>query len=134
MTDHTSRNPASRSDEDGSWTTVRRGLQRRLTSLAWLARAAGVGLSSVSVGFVSIFLLVLERGGELTLITRPLPMRIALAVPPLIAILALATTAGAILGWRNRYWSLSARIHQTILALLGLGFTWQLHVLGFTAL
>lgn len=106
-------------------------IKRRLTSISWLARAAAVGLSSLSIVFVVLFMFVLETGGDLTLMTRPLPMRIALVVPSLIGITTLATTVGAVLAWRYRYWSLVARIHQTILSLLGIAFTWQLSRLGF---
>lgn len=113
---------------------IRHGVKRRLTSLSWLARAAGVGLSSVSIGFVVLFMFLLETGGDLMLITRPLPMQMALVLPYLIGILTLGTTAGALLAWRYRYWSRTARIHQTILALLGLAFSWQLSTLGFLAL
>lgn len=113
---------------------ITHGVKRRLTSPSWLARAAGVGLSSVSIGFVVLFVFVLETGSELTLITRPLPMQMALALPYLIGVLTLGTTAGALLAWRYRYWSRTARIHQTILALLGLAFSWQLSTLGFLAL
>lgn len=122
--------PHEHSDDAG----IRRRAERRATSPSWLARAAGVGLSIVSVGFALVFLFILESGGELTLITRPRPMQFALALPYLIVILTLGTVLGAVLAWWNRYWSLPARIHQTILALLGLGFTWQLASLGFLAL
>jgi hypothetical protein len=129
--DHVSHQPVGRRDEhDGRrGFTVR--LKRRLTSPPWLARAAGVGLSGVSLGFVVLFAFVLGSGGELTLITRPLPMQVALALPSLVAAFTLGTTVGTLLAWRYRYWSLAARIHQTILALLGLAFTWQLWTLGF---
>jgi len=60
-------------------------------------------------------------------------MQIALALPYLVAVLTVGTTIGALLAWRYRYWSLPARVHQTILALLGLAFTWQLWTLGFLA-
>lgn len=107
---------------------------RRLKSPSWLARAASVGLCSLSIGFVVLFMFVLETGGDLTLFTRPLPMQIALALPYLIAVLTLGTTVGAMLAWRYLYWSLTTRIHQTVLALLGLAFTWQLSTLGFITL
>lgn len=135
MTDRqTSRRPTGSSPERGDSSAIARGLKRRVSSPSWLARAAGVGLSSVSIGFVALFVIVLESAGQLALITRPLPMRLALALPYLIASLTLATTAGAVLAWRYRYWSLSARIHQTLLALLGVAFSWQLAVLGFISL
>lgn len=116
-------------DSDG----ITRGFTHRRLNPAWLARAAGVGLSGVSIGFVLLVLFIIESSGGLTLITRPLPMQVALALPYLIGILTLGTTAGALLAWWHRYWSLSARIHQTLLALLGLGFCWQLATLGFLA-
>lgn len=131
---HAPRQPAGRSSGRDDGGEVTRGVKRRLTSAAWLARAAGVGLSTVSVGFVALFAFVLESGGDLTLITRPLPMQIALALPFLVGAFTLGTTAGALLAWRYRYWSLAARVHQTTLALLGLAFCWQLRVLGFLAL
>ena len=70
------------------------GVKRCLTSVPWLARAASVGLSSISIGF---FMFVSETGGDLTLFTRPLPLQIALTLPYLIAVLTLGTTAGALL-------------------------------------
>lgn len=113
---------------------VSHSLCRRLTSPSWLSRVAGVGLSAASIGFVLLFAVTLDSGGELTLITQPLPMRIALALPSLVAIFTMGTTVGAILAWLYRYWSLFTRIHQTVLAVLGIGFTWQLAVLGFLPL
>lgn len=135
MTDkHLSQQSTGQPHQHGDRIDIVYGLKRRLTSSSWLARAAGVGLSSVSIGFVVLFMFVLESGGDLTLITRPLPMQFALALPYLIAVLTLGTTAGALLAWRYRYWSLTARVHQTILAILGLAFTWQLSALGFLPL
>lgn len=109
-------------------------LTPRERCLTWLARTASVGLSAVSLGFVLLMLVVIESGGELILITRPVPMQVALTLPYLIVLCTLGTTAGAVLAWWNRYWSWRARIHHTLLALLGLGFSWQLVRLGFITL
>ena len=133
MTDNTQHSSGHRGDQHDE-KTVMHGLRCRLTSPPWLARTAGVGLSSVSIGFVVLFVFVLETGGDLTLFMRPLPMQIALVLPYLIVILAFGTTVGALLGWRYRYWTFVSRIHQTILALLGLAFSWQLSTLGFLSL
>lgn len=134
MTDqHTSQQRAGQEQEHIDRRYIH-GVKRRLTSLSWLARAAGVGLSSVSIGFVVLFMFVLETGGDLTLITQPLPMQIALALPTVIAVLTAATTVGTVLAWWNSYWSLRMRLHQTVLTLLGLGFSWQLATLGFLPL
>lgn len=134
MTDQHASQQRTEQHESDDRTGFTNGVTRRLTSPSWLARAAGVGLSSVSIGFVVLFTFVLETSGELTLFTQPLPMQIALTLPYLVGALTLGTTAGALLAWRYRYWSLTTRIHQTILALLGLAFSWQLSTLGFLAL
>ncbi|SFH06098.1 hypothetical protein SAMN04488063_0047 [Halopelagius inordinatus] len=110
------------------------GIERRSTSPSWLARAAGVVLSGLSVGFVGLFIFVLETGGDLTLVTRPLPMQVALALPTVIAVLTAATTCGTALAWWHSYWSLRVRLHQTVLSVLGLGFSWQLATVGFLSL
>ncbi|MFC5136550.1 MULTISPECIES: hypothetical protein [Haloferacaceae] len=106
----------------------------RTRSLTWLARVAGVTLSTVSLGFVLLLLVVIESGGELTLITRPFLMQVVLTLPYLIGFLTVGTTAGAVLAWWHRYWSRRVRIHHTLLAVLGLGFSWQLVRLGFITL
>jgi hypothetical protein len=107
---------------------------RRIPSASWLVRTASVALCVVALGFVSLFVLVLGRGGELALITRPLSLQVVLVLPYLVVAIALATAVGTVFAWIDRYWSLAARIHQTLLALLGLGFSWQLWVLGFVSL
>ncbi|WP_336000209.1 hypothetical protein [Halorientalis halophila] len=122
--------PTGQPEEHNDPNEFVKDIKRRLASLSWLARAASVGVSSLAIAFVLLFGYVLETGGDLTLITRPLPMQLVLALPSLIGALTLGTTAGALLAWRYRYWSLAARIHQTILALLGLLFSWQLTTLG----
>ncbi|QLH81992.1 hypothetical protein [Halosimplex pelagicum] len=135
MTDqHVSQQRTEQQHEYDDQSGFTHGVKRRLTSASWLARAASVGLSSVSIGFVMLFMFVLETGGDLTLFTRPLPMQIALSLPYLIGVLTFGTTVGALLAWRYRYWSPTTRIHQTVLALLGLVFSWQLSTLGFIAL
>ncbi len=113
---------------------VTHGVKRRLTSPSWLARAASVGLCSISIGFLILFVFVVETGGNVTLFTRPLLMQIAVSLPAVIMVLTAATTIGAGIAWWNRYWSIRARIHQSVLALLGLGFSWQLTKLGFLPL
>ncbi|KTG11721.1 hypothetical protein [Haloferax profundi] len=127
----TSQQQTGTKHEQDNQTKYTHGVKRRLTSLSWLARAASVGLSIVSIGFVVVFTFVLETGGDLTLITQPLQMQITLALPTVIAALTIATTVGTVLAWRHSYWSLRVRLHQTILALLGLGFCWKLATLGF---
>lgn len=135
MTDTTdSPNHASSPRDHGFRTSVTRGFKRRSTDPAWIARAAGSALSIVSLGFVLLFLLAIGQYGELSLFTRPLPLRLALVLPNLIVVLTAMTAIGVVFAWWNRYWSLRRRLHQTVLALLGFGFSWQLTSLGLSAL
>lgn len=134
MTDqHAPQQRTGQHREHANRNSVTHGFKRRLASASWLARAASVGLSGISVGFVVLFVFVLETGGDVTLFTRPLLMQFALALPYVIVVLTFGTTVGGLLAWRYRYWSLRARIHQTAVALLGLAFCWQLSTLGFLA-
>lgn len=110
---------------------VGRGVRRRVASPQWLARAAGVGLSVASIGFVAGFVVVFAEHGLAVFVSNPPSMRVVLALPYLIGVLAAGTAIGAVSAWRNRYWSRTARVHQTVLAVLGLAFIWQLVVLGF---
>lgn len=107
------------------------GVKSRLSSTAWLTRAVGVGLCVVSVVFIVLFLSVLAMYGQVGLFMNPLPKQVALILPYVIVVFTVGTVVGAGLGWWKQYWSLAVRIHQTILALFGIGFVWQLHALGF---
>lgn len=115
---------------EGGSIGLRAATTRRLTSTAWLARAAGFGLSASSVGFVVALGVALSSGGRIALFTRPLPLRIALAVPYLVLAFAAGTTLGTVLAWWRGYWSIGGRIHQTVLTILGLALVWKLFELG----
>ena len=132
MSDHacdSAREPSHRNP--GRAGVIVGGVGRRLGSPAWLSRAAAVGLCGTAIGLVGTLAVAIASHGRIALVTRPSPMRVALLLPYLVSVFAGGTLVGAMLAWWNRYWSLAARIHQTILALLGLGFVWQLAVLGF---
>lgn len=106
-------------------------LGRRLGSSAWLSRAAAVGLCSTSLVFVATLGAAIASHGQVALVTKPPEIRIALALAYLVPAFAAGTAVGAVLGWRNRYWSPATRVHQTALALLGVGLVWKLSALGF---
>ena len=110
---------------------LRRALGRRVGNLAWVGRASAVGLCLSSIAFVAGFVFVLSSGGNLALATVPLLLRVVFALPYLVALFAFGTVAGAVSGWRQGYWSLAGRVHQTILAVIAVVFAWQLLVLGF---
>lgn len=135
MTDQPlSQQPKEQHRNYGDDTRTRHGSKRRMTSPSWLARAAAIGLSGVSVLFVLLFIFVLKSSGKLALITQPLPMQFALALPYLVVIFTLNTVLGTVLAWWKGYWTTAIRVHQTVIALLGLGFSWQLAALGFLSL
>lgn len=122
----------SRSDDSSDTRGSRRELlEDRLRRPAWLARAAAVALCAVSLAFVAGFLWGFALDEEFAFATMPLPFRVALSLPPFVAALAVASAAGSVLAWRRGYWSRRVRIHQTVLAALGLGFTWVLLKFGF---
>lgn len=132
MTDSTRSTASSlRADRLQRGIAVARALVDRAPSPASLARATGVALSVVSVGFPALLLFTLASHGQLSLFTRPLSMRIALALPFVVAALAACTSASVVLAWWRGYWSVRARVHQTLLAVLGLVYTVQLASLGF---
>ncbi|WP_124194457.1 serine hydrolase domain-containing protein [Natrarchaeobius chitinivorans] len=120
-------------DADASM-TIRDGLASRLRSRSWLARAAGVGLCVVSLSFVGLFLAGFAAAGEMAFVTMPLSLRVALVLPPVVALLAAATAVGSALAWSDGDWSGRARLHQTALAVLGLAFVWGLFQLGLLGL
>lgn len=106
-------------------------LRRRLGRPAWLARAAAVALCLVSLACVGLIVGGFATAGQLAVVTQPLPLRVGLALVPVVVVLAAGTVAGTLLAWYNGYWSRAARVHQTLLAVLGLVFVWQLFALGF---
>jgi hypothetical protein len=112
---------------------VTRAFKQRFSSPAWLARAAGSGLCIVSLGFIVALAVPVANQGAITLITKPFLVQVALFLPYLVLLFTVGTVVGTVVAWWGRYWSLAARIHQTILALLGLALVWQFTILGFLA-
>lgn len=112
---------------------IRRWFKGGIKSPQWLARASAVGLCVSSLGFVVLFIsgLAAEPTEELAFVVEPLPLRLALWLPPIIALFTVGTVLGAVGAWYNTYWSVRGRLHQTILAVLGVLFVWQLSVTGF---
>lgn len=103
----------------------------RFPSASRSGRLAGKLLAASSLAFVGLVVASFGLEGELAVVTKPLPLRAALALPPVIGALAAVTAGGTILAWHRGYWSRAARLHYTVVAVLGLLFTWQLRALGF---
>lgn len=111
-------------------TTVQ-AVHRRTPRAAWLARTARIGLCLTSLLFAICFAVALGSGGLPALLTPTPLMRLALTLPYAVALLALATALSTVIAWRRSFWSLWGRLHQTVVAVLGLAFVWQLFTLGF---
>lgn len=87
---------------------------------------------AVSVlAFVGLVVLGFAFEGQLAIVTALFPIRLALVLPPMIGRLTLAAVVGSVYAWRRRYRTRLARIHYTLVALLGVMFTWQLAAVGF---
>lgn len=130
MTDSVGAAGSNSGREQSRLASVGRAVRRRAANPAWLARSAGVGLAVVSLAFVAGFLAGLGTHGLTLFVTNPPTIRVVLALPYVIVVLATGTVVGAALSWRHGYWSRAARVHQTVLAVLGVALVWQLFALG----
>jgi CubicO group peptidase (beta-lactamase class C family) len=66
-------------------------------------------------------------------------LKLLLASPPIIAVLAALTMLGVLIAWNNRYWRLSGRVHYTLVGLAGVVFVawlyyWNFLTFGFQGL
>jgi CubicO group peptidase (beta-lactamase class C family) len=102
-----------------------------LSIFGWLSCAAGIAfLIGVAV--------VLRDPNEIAFgLTRE--MRGLLALTQICLVLAAVNVLGAVIAWRNGYWRLSGRLHYTLVALAGVGFTgflyyWNLLTFGLDGL
>jgi CubicO group peptidase (beta-lactamase class C family) len=89
----------------------------------------------VSLGVVVGLAFALSDPNEIAFGLTPLA-RGVLATTQFAALLAALTVLGCIPAWRYRYWRLSGRLHFTLVALAGVGFTgllyyWNLLTFGF---
>jgi hypothetical protein len=90
-----------------------------LTCLGWL-------LSLLAVGFAVALVVVLQDSNEVEFGLTP-PVRGLLAVTQVCAALAALTVLACLIAWGKHYWRLSGRLHFTLVALAGVGFTWFLY-------
>jgi hypothetical protein len=102
-----------------------------LSCLAWV-------LSAASVAFVAGLAFVLWEPSDIAFGLSP-GLKALLALTPVCAVLAALTVLGCLVAWVNGYWRLSGRLHYTLVALAGVGFTgflyvWNLLTFGFGAM
>jgi CubicO group peptidase (beta-lactamase class C family) len=97
------------------------------SKLSGLVSCIGWLLSVLSLGFLigSGVMLAMdpnEIGFGLTPVAKGL-----LSVTQVCAVFAGLTVLGCLVAWRKHYWRLSGRLHYTLVALAGIGFTWFLY-------
>ncbi|HLN28622.1 MAG TPA: hypothetical protein VK395_12840 [Gemmataceae bacterium] len=89
-----------------------------LSCLAWL-------LAALTIAFAASLAYVVRDPNEIAFGLPPL-LRSLLVLPQFCAVLAALTFLGCMIAWKNHYWRISGRVHFTLVALAGLGFTWFL--------
>jgi CubicO group peptidase (beta-lactamase class C family) len=89
-----------------------------LSVVAWL-------LSALSVSFAVGLAFALGDTNEIAFGLTPL-LKGVLILARVCVTLAALTAAGCFVAWRNRYWRFSGRLHYTLVALAGVGFSWFL--------
>jgi CubicO group peptidase (beta-lactamase class C family) len=93
------------------------------TSLSW----AGWLLSAVSLGWVIAVAVVCSDPTDAIAFGASPELNALLLVPQFIAALAGVTLLACLVAWVRGYWRLSGRLHYTLVALAGAGFTWFLY-------
>lgn len=106
------------------------GTKERARSPEYLSRAAGAGLCMASLALVGLLVAAFVAYEDLVFALDPLSLQLAFASAYLVALFAIGTVIGTVLAWKNGYWSLGARLHQTLLAVAGVVFVGLLVSLG----
>jgi CubicO group peptidase (beta-lactamase class C family) len=90
-----------------------------LSCLAWL-------FSGLGVAFVAGMAIILSDPNEIVFGLTPAVKALGV-LAPVCAALAGVTVVACLVAWMKGYWRLSGRLHYTLVALAGLGFTWFLY-------
>jgi CubicO group peptidase (beta-lactamase class C family) len=98
-----------------------------LSCLGWMTSVA-------AIGFACAVAYVLKDPNDIVFGLTP-AMKGLLAAAPLLAGLAAVTLLASLVAWWRRYWRFAGRLHYTLVALAGVGFTlflynWNLLVIG----
>jgi hypothetical protein len=100
--------------------------QNRRTALSGLISLVGWLLAATCLGFVGAFLIAVSDPEKIVYGTSR-ALSYALLVPQVCVGLAGVALLGSIVAWSNGYWRLSGRLHDTLVALAGVGFAWFLY-------
>jgi CubicO group peptidase (beta-lactamase class C family) len=98
----------------------RTGFSAVLSMLGWLLSAVGLGLTAV------VLVDAIRNQDEIVFGMTP-AIKAALALTPACAVLAALAVLGCLIAWIRGYWRFSGRVHYTLVALAGVGFTWFLY-------
>lgn len=90
-----------------------------LSILAWL-------LSALSIGFLGGMLIAMMDPDQVVFGLSP-TVKALLVMAPVCAVLAALAVLCCLVAWIRGYWRLTGRIHYTLVALAGIGFTWFLY-------
>jgi CubicO group peptidase (beta-lactamase class C family) len=90
-----------------------------LSCLAWMS-------SVVSIAFALGMVFAARDPTEFSFGLSPF-LRALLIMTQVCAALAALTVLGCLIAWKNRYWRVAGRLHYTLVALAGVGFTWFLY-------
>jgi hypothetical protein len=90
-----------------------------LSILGWL-------LSAACLGFVGVIAFALKDPDEVVFGLTPL-LKNVLALTPSLDILAAITVLACLIAWVKGYWRFTGRVHYTLVAFAGIGFTWFLY-------
>jgi hypothetical protein len=90
-----------------------------LSILGWL-------LSAACLGFVGMMAFAARDPDEIAFGLTPL-LKYLLALTPGLAILAASAVLACFIAWVKGYWRFTGRVHYTLVALAGVGFTWFLY-------
>jgi hypothetical protein len=90
-----------------------------LSCLAWLTSLGGV---AITIGY----LFALRDLQEVAFGLTPL-MKGMLTATQFFAGLVALTLIGSMIAWRKGYWRIAGRLHYSLVALAGIGYTWFLY-------
>jgi hypothetical protein len=100
--------------------------QIKRTRFSGVLSCVGWLLSAASLALAGGLALTLEDPDELVF-GLPSFLKGLLALTPVCAVLAAITVIACVVAWWQRYWRLSGRLHYTLVALAGMGFTFFLY-------
>lgn len=92
---------------------------------------ASLALGALNLVFVISLLVILTTYQDTIIFDIPTALRVALWLPDLASIAAIAVLWFAVQAWRNGYWRVGRRVHYTLVALSGIFMAWFYYYWNF---